>query len=99
MEQDLLEINTTRTYPATPENTNIRTIPHMRELFNCQVGLSDLTLGIGVAIASVALGATMIEKHFTLSREEGGVDAAFSIGAGRNEGIGNRNQTGVAGTR
>ena len=69
----------TSAYPATPENTNILTIPHMRELFDCQVGLSDHTMGIGVAIASVALGATVIEKHFVLDRNEGGVDAAFSI--------------------
>ncbi|MED1440198.1 N-acetylneuraminate synthase family protein, partial [Aeribacillus composti] len=69
----------TSTYPASPENTNILTIPHMRELFDCQVGLSDHTMGVGVAVASVALGATVIEKHFTLSRADGGVDAAFSM--------------------
>jgi len=69
----------TSAYPASPENTNILTIPHMRELFDCQVGLSDHTMGIGVAVASVALGATVIEKHFVIDRKEGGVDAAFSI--------------------
>ncbi len=58
---------------------NILTIPHLRDLFNCQIGLSDHTLGIGVAVASVALGATVIEKHFTLARADGGVDAAFSM--------------------
>ncbi|MCW7466189.1 pseudaminic acid synthase [Leptospira levettii] len=69
----------TSTYPATPENTNIITIPHMRELFHCEVGLSDHTMGVGVAVASIALGATVVEKHFTLSRADGGVDSAFSL--------------------
>jgi len=77
--KDLILLKCTSTYPATPENTNISTIPHMRELFNVQVGLSDHTMGTGVSIAAVALGATVIEKHFTLSREDGGVDSAFSI--------------------
>ncbi len=76
---DIVLLKCTSSYPATPENTNIRTIPHMRELFDVQVGLSDHTLGIGVALASVALGAAVIEKHFTLNRSEGGVDAAFSL--------------------
>lgn len=75
----LVLLKCTSTYPATPENTNIRTIPHLRELFGCEVGLSDHTMGIGVAVAAVALGATVIEKHFTLSRAEGGVDSAFSL--------------------
>lgn len=69
----------TSTYPASPQNSNLRTLPHLRELFGCEVGISDHTLGIGTAIAAVALGATVIEKHFTLSRSEGGVDAAFSM--------------------
>jgi N-acetylneuraminate synthase len=69
----------TSTYPATPDNTNISTIPHLRELFNCEVGLSDHTMGVGVAVASVALGATVIEKHFTLRRADGGVDSTFSL--------------------
>ena len=77
--EDLVLLKCTSTYPATPANTNIRTIPHLRDLFGVQVGLSDHTLGIGVAVASVALGATVIEKHFTLSRAEGGVDSAFSL--------------------
>jgi len=69
----------TSTYPASPENSNLATIPHMESLFGCQVGLSDHTMGVGVAVAAVALGATVIEKHFTLSRADGGVDAAFSM--------------------
>jgi pseudaminic acid synthase len=76
---DLVLLKCTSTYPATPENTNILTIPHMAHLFNCHVGLSDHTMGIGAAVASVALGARVIEKHFTLSRADGGVDAAFSM--------------------
>ena len=69
----------TSTYPATPDNTNISTIPHLRQLFDVEVGLSDHTMGLGVAVASVALGASVIEKHFTLSRADGGVDSAFSL--------------------
>ncbi|WP_192896620.1 pseudaminic acid synthase [Cohnella sp. AR92] len=69
----------TSTYPATPDNTNLLTIPHLRELFNCEVGLSDHTMGVGVSVASVALGASVIEKHFTLARADGGVDSAFSM--------------------
>lgn len=77
--QDLTLLKCTSSYPATPEGTNLWTIPHMKKLFKCHVGLSDHTLGIGAAVASVALGATVIEKHFTLSRADGGVDAAFSL--------------------
>lgn len=77
--ENLILLKCTSTYPATPENTNILTIPHMRELFGVQVGLSDHTMGTGVSVASVALGATVIEKHFTLSRADGGVDSAFSL--------------------
>lgn len=77
--KDLILLKCTSTYPATPENTNIRTIPHLRELFGTEVGLSDHTMGTGVSVASVALGATVIEKHFTLSRADGGVDSAFSM--------------------
>lgn len=77
--KDLILLKCTSTYPATAENTNILTIPHLRELFDCEVGLSDHTMGIGVSVASVALGATVIEKHFTLSRADGGVDSTFSM--------------------
>lgn len=77
--KDLILLKCTSTYPATASNTNILTIPHLRDLFNCEVGLSDHTMGVGVSVASVALGATVIEKHFTLSRAEGGVDSSFSM--------------------
>lgn len=76
---EIVLLKCTSTYPATPENTNLNTIPHMRDLFGCPVGLSDHTMGIGAAVAAVALGATVIEKHFTLSRADGGVDSSFSL--------------------
>lgn len=77
--RDLVLLKCTSTYPATPENTNIVTIAHMRTLFGCEVGLSDHTMGIGTSVAAVACGATVIEKHFTLNRADGGVDSAFSL--------------------
>jgi pseudaminic acid synthase len=77
--KDLILLKCTSTYPATANNTNILTIPHMRELFDCEVGLSDHTMGVGVSVASVALGATVVEKHFTLNRADGGVDSSFSM--------------------
>lgn len=77
--RDLVLLKCTSSYPASPVSSNIRTIPALREAFGCEVGLSDHTLGVGVAVASVALGATVIEKHFTLSRADGGVDSAFSL--------------------
>ena len=77
--KDLILLKCTSTYPATPQNTNILTIPHLRELFDCETGLSDHTMGVGVSVASVALGATVIEKHFTLNRADGGVDSSFSM--------------------
>lgn len=77
--RDLILLKCTAAYPADPADANLLTIPHMRELLDCQIGLSDHTMGVGVGVASVALGATVIEKHFTLSRDEGGVDAAFSM--------------------
>lgn len=69
----------TSTYPATPENTNIRTIANMRETFGVDIGLSDHTMGCGVSVAAVGLGAVLIEKHFTLARADGGVDSTFSM--------------------
>lgn len=77
--QDIILLKCTSTYPATADNTDILTIPHMRDLFKVQVGLSDHTMGLGVSVASVALGATVIEKHFTLRRADGGVDSTFSL--------------------
>jgi pseudaminic acid synthase len=76
---DIVLLKCTSTYPSSPENTNVKTIPHLKDLFDCQVGLSDHTMGIGASIAAVALGASVIEKHFCLSRAEGGVDSAFSL--------------------
>lgn len=77
--EDIVLLKCTSTYPGTPEDTNLLTIPHLRQLFNTEVGLSDHTLGVGTSVASVALGATVIEKHFTLCRADGGVDSAFSM--------------------
>ena len=77
--KELVLLKCTSTYPASPENTNLRTISHLRELFGCEAGLSDHTMGIGAALAAVALGASVIEKHFTLARADGGVDSAFSL--------------------
>ena len=77
--KDIILLKCTSTYPATPENTNLKTIPHLKNLFDVPVGLSDHTMGIGVPIAAVAMGACLIEKHFTLNRKDGGVDSSFSI--------------------
>ncbi len=77
--EDIILLKCTSTYPSSPEDTNLRTIPDLRKRFDCEVGLSDHTLGIGASIAAVALGAVVIEKHFTSSRANGGVDSAFSL--------------------
>jgi N-acetylneuraminate synthase len=76
---DITVLKCTSTYPASEENSNLVTIPVFKEKFNCTVGLSDHTMGIGVSIAAIALGAEVIEKHLTLDRSEGGVDSAFSM--------------------
>jgi pseudaminic acid synthase len=78
--KELVLLKCTSTYPATPENTNLLSIPVMQQVFSdCIVGLSDHTMGVGASVASVVLGARVIEKHFTLSRADGGVDSAFSL--------------------
>jgi sialic acid synthase SpsE len=77
--KEIILLKCTSTYPATPENTNLLTIPHMRDRWGCEIGLSDHTMGIGVALAAVGLGVRIIEKHFTLRRADGGVDSAFSM--------------------
>jgi N-acetylneuraminate synthase len=77
--RQLALLKCTSSYPSTPEHSNILTIPHLRDLFNVEVGLSDHTMGVGAAVAAVALGATIIEKHFTLCRADGGVDSTFSL--------------------
>ena len=76
---DLVLLKCTSTYPSTPDDSNILTIPEMRSRYGCEIGISDHTMGIGVSVAAVALGATVIEKHFTLQRSDGGVDSAFSM--------------------
>ena len=77
--KDIIILKCTSQYPADASNANLYTIPDMAQKFDVNIGLSDHTLGIGVAVASVALGAVIIEKHFTISRDEGGVDASFSL--------------------
>jgi N-acetylneuraminate synthase len=77
--KELILLKCTSTYPTSPNNTNLATIPHLRQMFDCLVGLSDHTMGVGVSVASIALGASVIEKHFTLNRSDGGVDSTFSM--------------------
>ena len=76
---ELILLKCTATYPTDPSESNLLTIPHLSELFNCYVGLSDHTLGTAVPIASIALGAVVIEKHLTISRKDLGVDSKFSL--------------------
>ena len=77
--KNFILLKCTSTYPASPENSNILTIPYLKTLFGCEVGLSDHTMGIGTSVAAVAHGATVIEKHFTLNRNDGGIDSQFSL--------------------
>ena len=77
--ENLVLLKCTSAYPTPAKDVNLKTIPHLRELFGLQVGLSDHTMGVGVALGAAALGATVIEKHFTLARADGGVDSAFSM--------------------
>ena len=77
--RDLILLKCTSSYPAAPVDMNLLTIPDLRDRFDCEVGLSDHTLGIGVALAAIGLGASVIEKHLTLARGDGGVDSSFSM--------------------
>ena len=77
--EDITLLKCTSTYPASPTNSHLNTIPDMRKRFGLPVGLSDHSLGIGVAVASIAMGATMIEKHLVLERDSDAVDSGFSM--------------------
>lgn len=77
--KELILLKCTSTYPAFPKSTKITTIPHMKKLFKCEVGLSEHTLGVGVSVVSVVLGFTVVEKHLTLSKSYGGGDAEFNL--------------------
>jgi N-acetylneuraminate synthase len=77
--KQLVLLQCTSGYPTPPADSNLRTIPHLAQAFDCLVGLSDHTIGTAVPVAAVAMGACVIEKHFTLARADGGVDSAFSL--------------------
>lgn len=77
--QHLILLKCTSSYPAEPTDAHLATLPHLQDLFQCYVGLSDHTLGIGVPAAATALGAKVIEKHFVLSRQSNAIDQAFSL--------------------
>lgn len=77
--EDLILLKCTASYPASPQDVHLATMDDLRARYDCEVGLSDHTMGLGVAVAAVARGASVVEKHVTLRREDGGVDAAFSM--------------------
>jgi pseudaminic acid synthase len=77
--QELALLKCTSSYPASPADFHLKTIPHLSEMFGCEVGLSDHSKGLGASLAGIALGATIVERHFTLSRADGGVDSEFSL--------------------
>ncbi len=77
--KDVVLLKCTTDYPASPKNSNLRTMPELAREFGCLTGVSDHTLGLGVAVAATALGAVLIEKHLTLARADGGPDAHFSL--------------------
>jgi pseudaminic acid synthase len=77
--EELALLKCTSAYPSQPDDLNLATIPHLKERYKCEVGISDHTLGIGASVAAVALGGSIIEKHLTISRKSGGVDSSFSM--------------------
>lgn len=77
--EDLILLKCTSSYPARFEEANLLTISNIRETFGVEVGLSDHTMGSALSVAAVALGATVVEKHFTVRRSDGGVDSSFSM--------------------
>ena len=77
--QNLCLLKCTSTYPASPKNSNVSTIADLKKRFGCEAGLSDHTMGVGVAVVAIAHGACVVEKHFTLARADGGVDSSFSL--------------------
>lgn len=77
--KDLIVLKCTSQYPASASDANLRSIPTLRQRYHCEIGLSDHSMGLAVPLVAVAEGATVIEKHFTLARADGGVDAEFSL--------------------
>jgi len=77
--REIALLKCTSAYPAEPEEMHLRTIPHLMEIFDVPIGLSDHTMGIAASVSAVSLGACIIEKHFTLSRKSPGPDSSFSL--------------------